>query len=79
MPVVPKIAEITMDIADEDSVYWKLGVLTEIVTTTFFEEPNMTLVESRRYSHYTEPSIPAIQYIHISFIGTYLDTIRISS
>ena len=47
MPAVPKIAEITTDIADEDSVYRKLGVLTETVTTTaFFEEPNTISLES---------------------------------
>ena len=47
MPAFPKLAGITMDIADEDSVYWKLGVCVETVTTTaFFEEPNMISIES---------------------------------
>ena len=47
MPVVPKLAGITMDIADEDSVYWKLGVRVETVTTTAFcEELNTISIES---------------------------------
>ena len=56
-----------MDIANEDSVYWKLGAYDRNGNNnSVFRGAEHDIYRVARNSH-TEPSIPAIQYIHISF------------